>query len=658
MSKPIEVPIKFGGIAEVRKEIKQLQGELINATNPEKAKELSQSIGDLRNRLADANEQANLFASGSKYEQAANGLGSVKNALLNLDFEKARDRAASLAKIAGSITFKDAIGSLKQLGSTFVTLGKTLLTNPLFLIGAVIAAVAIAVVKLADKLGFLKKITESVGKAMDALWNIAKRVLSIIPAFREAFATDDLIKDSDKRIAQLKKEEASIGDKYDFEIRKLKAAGLSTDEAEREKRKAIFETLKAQNDALRVLIQTGKATEDQIKVWNENQNKIKKLKEDAIIAELEAEKRAKDEYAKLQKERSDAAAKAAADAAAAAKKYAADRQAFERTLRDLEIAAIENDTQREIAANKEKYARIIEDTLASENLLQEEKEALILAYEKERERNKQAILDKEFNDTKSKIEAEQQAILDAELRNKKALLDAQLLIDQESFEKTLANKQALLDFEREQALANKELTEGEKFLIETEYAAKSQELLDAKAEADKARAQQVAKAQEDLAINAINAISANLKEGSKAAKGIAAAQAGYDAIRGAQAAFASTAANPVSIAFPAAPFIAAATALAFGVANVRKILASPDKASGAPSGGASSAPPKPQTGQLQQQGTPSFNLFGSGNQLGQTDAAENRESTQQTTTIKAVVSETDITDTQERVSKLRQTAEL
>jgi hypothetical protein len=526
------------------------------------------------------------------------------------------------------------------------------------LIGAVIAAVAIAVVKLADKLGFLKKITESVGKAMDALWNIAKRVLSIIPAFREAFATDDLIKDSDKRIAQLKKEEASIGDKYDFEIRKLKAAGLSTDEAEREKRKAIFETLKAQNDALRVLIQTGKATEDQIKVWNENQNKIKKLKEDAIIAELEAEKRAKDEYAKLQKERSDAAAKAAADAAAAAKKYAADRQAFERTLRDLEIAAIENDTQREIAANKEKYARIIEDTLASENLLQEEKEALILAYEKERERNQQAILDKEFNETKSKIEAEQQAILDAELRNKKALLDAQLLIDQESFEKTLANKQALLDFEREQALANKELTEGEKFLIETEYAAKSQELLDAKAEADKARAQQVAKAQEDLAINAINAISANLKEGSKAAKGIAAAQAGYDAIRGAQAAFASTAANPVSIAFPAAPFIAAATALAFGVANVRKILASPDKASGAPSGGASSAPPKPQTGQLQQQGTPSFNLFGSGNQLGQTDAAENRESTQQTTTIKAVVSETDITDTQERVSKLRQTAEL
>jgi hypothetical protein len=94
--------------------------------------------------------------------------------------------------------------------------------------------------------------------------------------------------------------------------------------------------------------------------------------------------------------------------------------------------------------------------------------------------------------------------------------------------------------------------------------------------------------------------------------------------------------------------------VAFGVANVRKILAtSPDKASSAPS----SSGTKPSTGQLTA-GAPAFNLFGQGNNLNETNAAENREQGQTQMTVKAVVSETEITDTQERVSKLRQTAEL
>jgi hypothetical protein len=607
MSQPIEVPIKFGGIAEVRKEIKQLQGELINATNPEQARELAQNIGELRDRLADANEQANLFASGSKYERAANGLGEVRSAILNLDFEKAQDRAASLAKIAGSITFKDALGSLKQLGSTFVTLGKTLLTNPLFLIGAVIAAVAIAVFKLADKLGFLEKITKSVGQAMDALWQIAKRVLSIIPAFRDAFATDDLIKDSDKRVAQLKKEETAIGSKYDFEIAKLKAAGEDTTDAEREKRKAIMMTIAAQNDALRSLVQTGKATEEQIKVWNANQQQLTKLKQEAEIAEIAAVKKANDELKKLDEDRSKAAIAAAKAAADAAKKFAQDRLNFERQLRDLEIAAIENDLQRELAVTNEKYARLIADTLTNENLLQTEKDALILAFEQERERIKGEALERE------------------RLKDLAAIDEANAI----KLKKEEDFQAAFLKMKADQAAEEKRISE-EKLATE----------------------QLIADTQEAIALNAINAISANLEEGSKAAKGIAAAQAGYDAIRGAQAAFASTAANPVSIAFPAAPFIAAATALAFGVANVRKILSSPSTTSSAPSGGGGAPRPSaPSSGAS----TPSFSLFGQSNDA---NTVSDTKSQEQSMTVKAVVSETDITTTQERVSKFKQMAEL
>jgi hypothetical protein len=607
MSQPIEVPIKFGGIAEVRKEIKQLQGELLNATNPEQARELAQNIGELRDRIADANEQANLFASGSKYERAANGLGEVRSAILNLDFEKAQDRAASLAKIAGSITFKDALGSLKQLGSTFVTLGKTLLTNPLFLIGAVIAAVAIAVFKLADKLGFLEKITKSVGQAMDALWQIAKRVLSIIPAFRDAFATDDLIKDSDKRVAQLKKEETAIGSKYDFEIAKLKAAGEDTTDAEREKRKAIMMTIAAQNDALRSLVQTGKATEEQIKVWNANQQQLTKLKQEAEIAEIAAVKKANDELKKLDEDRSKAAIAAAKAAADAAKKFAQDRLNFERQLRDLEIAAIENDLQRELAVTNEKYARLIADTLTNENLLQTEKDALILAFEQERERIKGEALERE------------------RLKDLAAIDEANAI----KLKKEEDFQAAFLKMKADQAAEEKK---------------KDDEKLE--------RAQLIADTQEEIALNAINAISANLEEGSKAAKGIAAAQAGYHAIRGAQAIFASTAENPITGVFPAAPFIAAASALAFGVANVRKILSSPSTISSAPSGGGGAPRPSSPSGGAS---TPSFSLFGQSNDA---NTVRDTKSQEQSMTVKAVVSETDITTTQERVSKFKQMAEL
>jgi hypothetical protein len=651
----VETEVNPSGLRGLQQELKKTKSALVDATDPKELEQLSVKAAELKDQIQDLNDEVKSFQ-GSKFEQVTGQLGKVGGSIKNLDFSKASQQAQTLISISKGITFKEAISGVSNLGKTFLNLGKALLTNPLFLIGAVIAALVLAIVKLSEKLGLLQKVTEAVGKAMDALWQIAKRVLSIIPAFRDAFQTEEMIKDADKRIAAYKKEEAAVGGKYDFEIRKLQAAGLSTEEAERQKRNAILLTLKAQNDALRSLVQTGKATEDQIKVWNENQAKIKALKDDAVIAEIAAEKKAKDEYAKLQAERSKAAIDAAKKAAEEAKKYAEDRRNFERTLRDLEIAAIENDLQRELASNNEKYARLIEDTLRNQNLLETEKEALVLAYEKERERNKQAALDKEFNDTKAKIEEEQQALIDANIRSQQAILEANLINDRANFEKTLANKQALLDFEREQALANKELTEGEKLKIEADYAAKSNDLLEEKAAREKALQQAVVDNALQLSQNALGGLSANLKEGGKAAKGAAVAQTTIDTYVGAQKAWTSQfiAGDPSSIVRGA---IAAASAVAFGVANVRKILATnPSKSSSAPSGGGSSAP-KPSTGQLTA-GAPAFNLFGQGNNLNQTNAAENREQGQTQMTVKAVVSETEITDTQERVSKLRQTAEL
>jgi len=155
--------------------IKSLRAELketINAlyqteAGSEAFDKLTQKAALLKDQMADVNEQVNVFASGSKYEQAGNSINEIGSAIRNLDFDKAQERAKAFAKIAKTVTFKDAIASVKGLGSTFVTLGKTILTNPLFLIVAVVAAIVLAIVGLLDKLGILKKIFKAVGDAID-----------------------------------------------------------------------------------------------------------------------------------------------------------------------------------------------------------------------------------------------------------------------------------------------------------------------------------------------------------------------------------------------------------------------------------------------------------------------------------------------------------
>lgn len=122
--------------------------------------------------------------------------------------------------------------------------------------------------------------------------------------------------------------------------------------------------------------------------------------------------------------------------------------------------------------------------------------------------------------------------------------------------------------------------------ITTLEQARQQEIADIDAsynaeELQRERLIQSAKAQ--LVSMGLNALLANMKEGSKAAKAIAVAQATYDTYQAIQSTFASAAANPTSILFPAQPYIQAGIAAAFGFANVRKILSTQPAASSAPS---------------------------------------------------------------------------
>jgi len=283
----IEAEIEVKGLKELKAELKATKNAMLEATDPKQMQELAQKAGELKDKIKDVNEQADIFATGSKYEAVTNAFGAIQGDLQNLDFEGASEKARIFAAAAKQITFGDAVKSVKDLGTAFATMGKALLTNPIFLIAAVIAGVIYAIVTLMQKFGILQKIMDVIGQAFDGLiyylqeivlWfaNLsqgAKIALAIIFPFigiinliasawaksaieasraeearrkaREAeikVATEALVS-AQKQIDALQKVRAAITERYDHEIALAQAAGRDTAALEDAKLEKVRETL-------------------------------------------------------------------------------------------------------------------------------------------------------------------------------------------------------------------------------------------------------------------------------------------------------------------------------------------------------------------------------------------------------------------------------
>jgi hypothetical protein len=228
----VEIRTNTTGIKSLRQELRETTIALQQATDPKYIEELQQKAGQLKDRMMDVNAEINAMASGSKFERVSSSLGLVGDSLRNMDFQEASERAMLFAKTAKAITFKDAIGSVKELGSTFMTVGKAILTNPLFLIAGVIVLIGVAIVKLLDKMGILKKIFEAIGAVVDWLIQGLKDFLDWIGLTN--FAVEDAAQaqaDAAKKTADaMEAKSAAVVQGYDQEIRMAELDGKSTEE--------------------------------------------------------------------------------------------------------------------------------------------------------------------------------------------------------------------------------------------------------------------------------------------------------------------------------------------------------------------------------------------------------------------------------------------
>jgi hypothetical protein len=360
----------------LRAQLRELNQQLAN-TDPQtqKYRDLSIAAGELKDRMQDAAQAVGTQAGGA-FEKVSGSIGLVTSRLVSLDFQGAAEGAKLFAQNASSIKLKDVSEGVKGLTSTLGTLGKALLTNPIFLLGSVIVGII-------ANFDALKASGGALGRFLTGLSDIVTSLKEGFISFFDAigFTSTKAAEDAEKAAQRTKEALASV---------KEFADQITTDV---EKRSA--DIIKASGGNLREARAQFKEYSDQVK--QANQNLIDQ-------ANLIVERGGKlDEY---QQQRLDAAIK--------------ENAALDKALADINKSIREEDKKTAEEAKRKTDERLRREKEISLRLESEEKArtAALLAETKKREQIVQnyydklaALQDAQYASTLSAQEKEELAII-------------------------------------------------------------------------------------------------------------------------------------------------------------------------------------------------------------------------------------------------------
>lgn len=308
----------------LRTQLKELKAQLANATDPKDIEKLARAAGKLTDQIEDATDAAKVFASESKFEQIGNAFGSVVSKLRNLDFSGAVAQSKLLVSTSKSLTFKEALGGVKDLGTTLLNVGKSLLLNPIFLIGAAVTGIIANFDKLKNSGGIVGKVFGAIGDAISFTVNAIEdfaNAIGLIDSTTGKFF-DNL---TEKSLKAAKQNE----ERLDYEIRLRQAAGKETVAQEILKQKAIINTANLEFNLIKQRIKdTGEFTDEQKARITELGGVIRKANEDIAIIEAKSNADKLKKQTELNKQLEDEADK------------------FAKVLRDLQTQNIELDYER------------------------------------------------------------------------------------------------------------------------------------------------------------------------------------------------------------------------------------------------------------------------------------------------------------------------
>lgn len=537
----------------LKAQLRELQAQLAN-TDPQtkKYQELSAAAGELKDKISDAAQAVGTQAGGA-FEKVSGSLGLVTSRIASLDFEGAAEGAKLLAQNITDIKPGDIANGIKGIGSAFASVGKALLTNPIFLIGAAIAG---AIVYADELLSLVDGISSAETERLNAQKESATQSKQQLDAISQQENILRLAGKTEKEILQTK-------------IAQAQQAILD--------QKAVIETLRIQKD-------------QQIAAAERNRDILKGLLNfislpitallagvDILTEKLNAlgfisnETFAK--FGNLRDKFTTSIAELIFDPAEVAKEGDASLKEAEKALKDLEnaqagfqlsIQQIDKKAadDRKNANEKDAADRLkIEEDLNQQIINNRKKTAESLAKINEQIRKDTA---KPTESTKSEI-----TDFDSEIKAQRDAQNFSISLMQEGVDKEIAMADAKYAAMRDAAKGNAE-----------QLAIIAQMNADEVAAIEKnAQTQKLDFAKQTLAgiAQITAAFGKNNEKVAKRAfqiqKAISIAQATISTYESANAIFASTAKNPITTVFPGAPFVAAGVAVAAGLANVATIAA-------------------------------------------------------------------------------------
>jgi len=649
---PVEIPIKLNGLAQIKSELRALKGELANATDPKQMADLAQKAGELSDQLKDANEQVAVFASGSKFEQTSNAFGLMKSQLMDLDFEGAAQSAKIFSTTLTSISpkaigqqLKGLVSVVGTLGKAFMTFGLQLLANPIFLLIAVITAIVVAVIWFANKMGWLGKIFKVVKDALQPLIDAIKWFLDLIGLTN--FAQEER---TAKALEGYKKEKEAmekIGHQLDNKILLLEAEGKSTLALRIEKNKLFLADAKANAEAMKSMTNMMDANSTIGQAYGD----LTQTAEDTFIGLKAEEIKLTQEVKAENKKRADDN-----------KAYQKERLDAQRLIQDLTIGQMEEGINKELETNKVKYQRLIADTKTNEKYNAQEKAKIIALYADQQRIEELKLYQKQADELQTSIKNHEAKVLEEKKKRE----------DEEKVRLAEQHKLALetLGTEQSRELAKLKEEYDAKYLLAkdnfalmyvlTEEQKKKQAEINERyrlAEIEKEQALRDAKlsfvGQTVEGISELGKIFLNdQKKLEKLNKAMALVQIGIDTAKAISALVASSQANPLNaVTFGSAGLAQYASGIVQIITNIAKAKALLSNPSATPSasgsGGASTSA---------QAVAPQFNMFGSAGDANTINASGQPNS--QNITVTAVVSETEITSTQNRVNQIKESASL
>ena len=589
----------------LKAQLRELQAQLA-ATDPDSAKyrELSQAAGELKDRIQDAAQAVGTQAGGA-FERVGGSLGLVTSRIANLDFTGAAEGAKQLAANIGQVKPGDIAKGISSIGSAFASVGKALLTNPIFLIGAAIAA---AIVYADELLSLIDGVTDAEEEALNVQKEraaLAKENFDRISATEETLKRQGL---TEKQITDLKLTQLNTAiaeQQAVIETTRIQAEGqIKAAERNAQFLKTFLDFVSlplktiAQffenfvNGSIGVLNKLGLGIEkiDVSKVFEDVNNFVVKQifdpeeerkNQEKIVADatksLETLVNTRDGILNAQAAKEKTAAdKRAADAKAAADaqlKAAQELAAAEEALFDELLQSFEdNEKAMTEVALKEKQKQLDAATTFYNKLAalsDSQFEASLTATEKE-----ELAVTQKYEDLFASAEAYNATLKTGEEANaidivalQKQLASELLAIQQ----KSAKDEGDVQDQSSQQSAERAQQVYQAKLQFISDGFATIANLADAFGKGDEARAKKAFKIQKAASV----------------------AQATVDTYKAAQGIFANASLNPKTILFPAQPYIEAALAVAAGLVNVKKISSQQFQSSGTPP---STSTPPPSTG--------------------------------------------------------------